>query len=180
MVLALSLFSCQPREEVKVPSRLLVNQVSDKPLRGKIIAGPFGIPFKCYPQKERLVFPLAFAGFVNYSGHTLRLGKYKFSFPLGLCKILERRLVFPNYRVEKTPGGYLIKSSRGELFSEVYTDRLWRVKRAQICDPSGCYEVRYTPQGVEIEGMGWKLFFEINPFPPETSESRPRYTPLKP
>jgi hypothetical protein len=180
LLLALFLFSCQPKEEVKVPSQLLVTQISEKPLRGKILAGNFRIPFKCYPQGEKFVFPLTFAGFVSYRGNTLRLGSYKFTFPLGLCKILEHKLVFPDYRVERTPEGFLIKSSKGDIYSEVYTDQFWRVKRAQICDPSGCYEVRYTPKGVEIEGMGWKLFFEINPFPPETSESRPRYTPLKP
>ena len=173
------LFACQPQKVVKVPSQLMVTETSEKPIRGRIFIGDLKVPFRCHPKGDKFIFPLTFVGFIGYSGHTLRVGKYEFSFPLGLCKILNRRLVFPNYNVEKTPEGYLIKSSKGEVFSEVYTDLLWRVKEAQICDPSGCYEIKYSRNWVEIEGWGWSLTFEVNPFPPKTSGYRPRYTPLK-
>jgi len=180
LILAVFFSACKPQKVVEVPPSLMVTETLEKPIRGKIFIGDLKVPFKCHPKGERFVFPLTLVGFVGYSEPTLRLGKYRLSFPLGLCKILARKLVFPNYSVEKTTDGYLIKSSNGAIFSEVYTDHLWRVKKAQICDPSGCYEIRYSPNWVEIKGLGWSLNFEVSPSLPKTNGYHPRYTPLKP
>jgi len=163
ILLAVLLFSCTPRGETKVqiPPTLRADSVP-KPFVGKILLGTDGgIPFKYYPERDRVVFPLLYAGFVYYKNRTLGFGKYKITLPLELWRILKHRLVFPNYTVLKTDSGYEIDSSKGNVRVELYTDRFLRPLKAEICDQSGCFEVSYRGSLVDIKAYGVDIYFYV-------------------
>ena len=161
LLLAVFVFSCTPPkgEKVEIPPTLRANNIP-KPFVGRILLGTNrGIPFKYYPKRDRVVFPLLYAGFVYYRNRTLGFGKYKLTLPLELWRILKHRLVFPNYTIQKADRGYEITTSNGKANIDLYTDRFFRPLRAEICDQSGCVEVSYKGNLVDVKAYGVDIYF---------------------
>ncbi len=161
LLFAVFVFSCTPPKEkkVEIPPTLSADNIP-KPFGGRLLLGTNGgIPFKYYPKEDRVVFPLLYAGFVYYRNRTLGFGKYKLTLPLELWRILKHRLVFPNYTIQKTDRGYEIASYKGKANIDLYTDRFFRPLRAEICDQSGCVDVSYKGNLVDIKTYGVDIYF---------------------
>jgi len=160
LLLSMFLTACTPKkvEKVRIPPTLRADNIP-KPFSGKIEVGTFAVPFKYYPQRDKVVFPLLYAGFVYYRNKTLGVGDKKVSLPLELWRILKHRLVFPNYSLQRTERGYLITSRRGDTYIELSTDRFFRPLEAEICDVSKCIEVLYRAQSVKLTVYGVDIYF---------------------
>ncbi len=149
--LSLFIFACaQPKQKIKIPENLLWNNFP-RPFKGTILIDNTQIPFKYYPSKDRLVFPLTLMGFVRYHNKTLCLLNYCKQYPIELWRIIKHRLVLPNYKVSSTERGYAIYSSEGNLSVFLRTDRNFHPYEAQICQPSqGCLNIKYLQRVVVV------------------------------
>jgi len=160
-LLTVLLFSCVPqRGTVNVPPSLSWNNFP-KPFKGKILVSTFEVPFKYYPKKDRVVFPITFMGFVSYRDKTLRLGRYKISLPLELWRILKHRLVKRDCTYTPTADGYLF-SCKGNGFSwNLLVGKNWKPIKGEICDQGGCYDFTYKGNSVSLDYYGYAIVFEI-------------------
>ncbi|NPB05312.1 MAG: hypothetical protein GXO08_02915 [Aquificae bacterium] len=169
-LLLLSL-SCTPPKRGKTclpPPKLDWNAVPP-PFEGKLLVGSFEVPFKYYPSKDRMVFPLTFVGFVEYRNKTLRLGGEKLTFPTELWRLLSARLLGPDCRKRVADGGYRFTSKPlPHLTVSLLTDGEARPLEAEVCNPYGCAKATYRRAGartlVEVEKDLRRLLFSVPTF----------------
>ena len=162
LLLALFLFSCLPQKGREFnPPPFLDYKSLPKPFKGTLYVSNFRLPFKYYPERDKIVFPIIYLGFVKYKNKTLYLGKHSITFPLELWRILKHRLVKKGFLLYSESSGYRIEGKLKGIFVRLYTSKDFEPKRAEICDKSGCIEVKYNGSWVEIETYGVPLNFHL-------------------
>jgi len=162
LLLVLFLFSCiPPKGKPFNPPPRLDYENTPKPFKGTLYVADFRLPFKYYPERDRIVFPIIYLGFVGYKNKTLKLGKHTLTFPLELWRILKHRLVRKGFEIFPTSKGYRIEGKIRTVFVRLYTSKGLKPLKAEICNQSGCLEVSYKGSIVEVKTYGISLDFKL-------------------
>jgi hypothetical protein len=160
--LVVFIWACTPiKETVSYPSYLSWNNIPE-PFKGRIVISSFEVPFKYYPNRDRMIFPLTLAGFVSYSDKTLRLGKYKISLPVELWRILKHRLLKKDCHQTFAGKGYLYTCKGNGFELSLSVDKNWEPLKGEICDSSGCYNFSYRGNEVILKYFGEEIDFLLN------------------